>query len=280
MVATDVTVPSGPSSPTRSSVPSQGIRGWSQAIHATRRPSGAGRGKARKSLPPAISRTAAGSVAAAPDTGTATRCRRIVPSECASRTHQISSPPGPSTGSAYRRPAASAGSGSAAPARPSRDRAGRRAGRTSRRTPARRRAAAASRSRRTRAPGCERSTPPAARRTRRRRRPAGPRLSGRPRPADPRPTTPRRRSGCARPPVRTTGCRQRRRPTRRSGTAKRRTARSPAPCCHGRQGPWIHPLAPPGTTPVEVAFSADRALPSDTPSSPDRPAAATTGLAG
>ena len=104
-------VPSGPSGATRSSVPSHGIRGWSQATQASSRPSGDGRGKARKSLPETSSRTADGSPAPAPSSGTATSARWIRPSACASRTHHTSRPSGAGTGSAYRQAAGSAGSG-------------------------------------------------------------------------------------------------------------------------------------------------------------------------
>src|SRR5215469_14955694 len=86
--------------PTRSSVPSHGMRGWSQLIQASRVPSGDGVGKARKSAPVTSTRTAEGSSCAVPSSGTATIARVIAgscpscPAECASRTHQTSRPSG------------------------------------------------------------------------------------------------------------------------------------------------------------------------------------------
>ena len=162
-----VTAPSAPSSPTRSSVPSHGICGWSQAIQASRRPSGDSRGQARKCEPPTTDRTATGVGGGAPSSGTATMSRRIVPPACASRTHQTSPPPRSSPRSAYRRPAGAgrsgvSGTGASAAGR----RAGTPAGRRSRRRPARRPRSRPRRRRRTRAPGCARSTAPAARRDR------------------------------------------------------------------------------------------------------------------
>ena len=53
--------PSAPvTAPTRSSVPSQGIRGWSQLIHASLVPSGDGVGNAKKSAPVTRTRMALG----------------------------------------------------------------------------------------------------------------------------------------------------------------------------------------------------------------------------
>src|SRR5215470_5082751 len=56
----------------RSSVPSHGMFGWFQQIHASQRPSGDGVGKAKKSKPDTSSRTARGSAAPDPSSGTAT----------------------------------------------------------------------------------------------------------------------------------------------------------------------------------------------------------------
>lgn len=112
------TVPSAATSATRSTVPSHGIRGWSQAIQASRRPSGDGVGKARKSLPPAGSPPPRSRLPPTrsrtprlPSSGTATRWRRTAPPTCASRTHSTPEPSADSTGSAYRRPAGTGGSG-------------------------------------------------------------------------------------------------------------------------------------------------------------------------
>src|SRR5215470_2573400 len=56
----------------RSSVPSHGMCGWFQQIHASQRPSGDGVGNAKKSKPVTSSRMAPGSVAPDPSSGTAT----------------------------------------------------------------------------------------------------------------------------------------------------------------------------------------------------------------
>lgn len=107
MVSQLSTTPSSSSSPTRSSVPSHGIRGWSQAIQASRRPSGLIRGKARKSLSATTSRTSPD-----PSSGTATTARVTGARPVSvSRTHHTSVPSCESTGSAYRQPDGVGGSG-------------------------------------------------------------------------------------------------------------------------------------------------------------------------
>ena len=137
--------------PTRSSVPSQGIRGWSQLIHASLLPSGDGVGNAKNCAPltriliapaaplsaraasPAVRSMAgwpaagwsAGWSAALPSSGTATIARftfmppptwnpvsgRPSSGRDVSRTHQISRPSGEMTRSANRNPAPSGVSG-------------------------------------------------------------------------------------------------------------------------------------------------------------------------
>ncbi len=136
--------PSAPvTEPTRSSVPSQGIRGWSQLIHASLVPSGDGVGNAKKSAPVTRTRMApagpgpgagrASPSAAEPSSGTATIARftfapppvwnpgsgRPSSGREISRTHQISRPSGDRVRSANRNPAPSgvSGVGSAASCR-------------------------------------------------------------------------------------------------------------------------------------------------------------------
>ena len=121
--------PSAPgTAPTRSSVPSQGIRGWSQLIHASLVPSGDGVGNAKKSAP--VTRTRMAPSAAEPSSGTATIARFTfmpppvwkpasgLPSSgrTVSRTHQISRPSGDRVRSANRNPAPSGVSGVGSPA--------------------------------------------------------------------------------------------------------------------------------------------------------------------
>ena len=62
--------------PTRNSVPSHGIRGWSQLIQASFVPSGDGVGNAKNCAPLTSTRIAASSSAAVPSSGTATISRR------------------------------------------------------------------------------------------------------------------------------------------------------------------------------------------------------------
>src|SRR5215472_18077060 len=57
---------------TRNSVPSHGMCGWFQQIHASQLPSGDGVGNAKKSNPVTRTRTAVGSEAADASSGTAT----------------------------------------------------------------------------------------------------------------------------------------------------------------------------------------------------------------
>src|SRR6185437_7370722 len=87
---------------TRNSVPSHGMCGWFQQIQASHWPSGDGVGNAKKSKPVTSTRTAPGSVAAEPSSGTATIARVTFPAECSSRTHHTSRVSGDSTKSAYR----------------------------------------------------------------------------------------------------------------------------------------------------------------------------------
>jgi hypothetical protein len=102
--------------PVRSSVPSQGMRGWSQLIHASRVPSGEGVGNAKKSAPVTRTRTASGVSAAEPSSGTATIARLTPPSAAtASRTHQASRPSGDRTMSANRKPPSAGVSGAGSP---------------------------------------------------------------------------------------------------------------------------------------------------------------------
>ncbi len=93
-VWTVCSVPSAAISPTSSSVPSHGMRGWSQPSHAARRPSGATRGPVTNRWRPSVSsRTAERSSAAEPSSGTAARTRRTSegPSPVnSSRTHHTS----------------------------------------------------------------------------------------------------------------------------------------------------------------------------------------------
>lgn len=108
-------VPSGPSSATTSSVPSQGMRGWSQASQAARCPSGESRGPVTKRCRSgASSRTAPRSSAAEPSSGTATGTRRrsVGPSPVnSSRTHHTSPRSGRGSGSIQRRPPPTVDSG-------------------------------------------------------------------------------------------------------------------------------------------------------------------------
>ncbi len=87
--------PSGSTSATRTSVPSQGIAGCSQAIQAARRPSGEGLGSVTNQRSARSTRTREGSSAAEPSRGIETRSRRsssgAVPWN-ASRMHQTRSP--------------------------------------------------------------------------------------------------------------------------------------------------------------------------------------------
>ena len=89
-----------------SSVPSQGIRGWSHTSQAARRPSGESRGPVMKRCRSSVSsRTAARSPAADPSSGTAASTRRTSVGAGpvnSSSTHQTSPPR--STGSAQRSP--------------------------------------------------------------------------------------------------------------------------------------------------------------------------------
>ncbi len=109
-------------------MPSQGIRGWSQLIHASLVPSGDGVGNAKKSAP--VTRTRMAPSAAEPSSGTATIARFTfmpppvwkpasgLPSSgrTVSRTHQISRPSGDRVRSANRNPAPSGVSGVGSPA--------------------------------------------------------------------------------------------------------------------------------------------------------------------
>ena len=115
--------------PVRSSVPSHGIRGWSQLIHASFVPSGDAVGNAKNCAPVTRTRMAAASDAADPSSGTATIARLTFmpppvwnpgsgwPSSgrLVSRTHQISRPSGERVRSANRNPAPSGVSGAGAP---------------------------------------------------------------------------------------------------------------------------------------------------------------------
>ena len=96
---------------TRSSVPSHGMWGWFQQIHASHCPSGDGVGKAKKSKPVTSTRTAASAAAADPSSGTATMALVTLPPVWRSRTHQTSAPSGESAKSAYLSAPGAAGSG-------------------------------------------------------------------------------------------------------------------------------------------------------------------------
>lgn len=105
------TPPKGPSSltsPSMTTVASQGICGWSQAIQAACRPSGESRGPVTKRCRSSqSSRTARRSIAAEPSRGTAAITRRtsVGPSPVnSSSTHQTSPRSGRSWGSAQRSP--------------------------------------------------------------------------------------------------------------------------------------------------------------------------------
>src|SRR6266566_3833865 len=63
----------------RSSVPSHGMCGWFQQIHASHWPSGDGVGNAKKSYPVTSTRTAVASDAADPSSGTATMALVTLP---------------------------------------------------------------------------------------------------------------------------------------------------------------------------------------------------------
>ena len=115
--------------PVRSSVPSHGIRGWSQLIQASLVPSGDAVGNAKNCAPVTRTRMAAASDAADPSSGTATIARLTFmpppvwnpgsgsPSSgrLISRTHQISRPSGERVRSANLNPAPSGVSGAGAP---------------------------------------------------------------------------------------------------------------------------------------------------------------------
>lgn len=98
--------PSSVTSATLSSVPSQGMRGWSHASQAAHRPSGESRGPVVNRYRSSVSSlTAARFPAAEPSSGTAAATRRTSVGAGpvnSSSTHQTSSPR--STGSAQRRP--------------------------------------------------------------------------------------------------------------------------------------------------------------------------------
>src|SRR5690348_209792 len=111
---------------TRSSVPSHGMFGWFQLIHASFVPSGDEVGNAKNCAPETSTRIAAASAAAEPSSGTATISRRTatppprwkpagggVPSagSTVSRTHQISWSSGERVRSAKRKPPSAGVSG-------------------------------------------------------------------------------------------------------------------------------------------------------------------------
>ncbi len=114
---------------TRSSVPSHGMLGWFQLIHASFVPSGEGVGNAKNCAPETSTRMASAEEAAEPSSGTATMSRRTatppptwnpaggaVPSgpssgRTVSRTHQISWSSGARTRSAKRKPPSAGVSG-------------------------------------------------------------------------------------------------------------------------------------------------------------------------
>ena len=120
-----LTVPSV-TEPTRSSVPSQGMLGWFQLIHASFVPSGDGVGNAKNCAPVTSTRIAAASAPADPSSGTATISRRTAmppprwkpagggapcDGSTVSRTHQISRSSGERTSSAKRKPPSAGVSG-------------------------------------------------------------------------------------------------------------------------------------------------------------------------
>ncbi len=94
---------------TLSSVPSHGMCGWFQQIHASHCPSGDGVGKAKKSKPVTSTRMAASAAAADPSSGTATMALVTLPPAWRSRTHHTSAPSGESAKSAYRSAPGAAG---------------------------------------------------------------------------------------------------------------------------------------------------------------------------
>ncbi len=112
---TPVKAPSSVMSASSTVVPSHGIRGWSQAIQAARRPSGEIRGPVTKRFRSSLSsRTAARSPAAEPSSGTAAITRRTSVGRGpvnSSRTHHTSPRSSRSTGSAQRSPPPTAETG-------------------------------------------------------------------------------------------------------------------------------------------------------------------------
>lgn len=127
-------VPSAETSARITSVPSHGIRGWSQASQTACRPSGESRGPVTNRCRPSdSSRTAARSCAADPSSGTATTARRtsVGPSPVnSSMTHQTSPRSGRNCGSTQRSPPPTGERGSTGSVR-FRVRSGRGAGRRS-----------------------------------------------------------------------------------------------------------------------------------------------------
>ncbi len=200
----------------RSSVPSHGMFGWFQLIHASFVPSGDGVGNAKNCAPETSTLMASAEDAADPSSGTATMSRRTAtppprwkPSGTASpstRQHRLPHAPDllavggqdqvgeaePAVGGRQRHRL----DARLAPRRPPRTAAGRRSSRRRGRSrpPATATGRAGTTCRRTRAPGSGRSTgreaAPSARRT---PRPTPRSPSGRPRPAAVPATTPRRR---------------------------------------------------------------------------------------